>query len=45
MRLLTLNYAGGRPNWEIADMKTQSAKVKAVARSLAAPPTARSSGT
>ena len=28
---LTLTYAGGRPDWEIAEMKTQSAKVKAVA--------------
>jgi len=28
---LTLTYAGGRPEWEIAEMKTQSAKVKAVA--------------
>src|SRR5262249_26552835 len=31
---LVLTYAGGRPNWEIADMKTQTAKVKAVAREL-----------
>jgi Protein of unknown function (DUF1573) len=31
---LTLNYAGGRPGWEIADMKTQSASVKAVAKEL-----------
>ena len=31
---LTLNYAGGRPGWEIADMKTQTAKVKAVAKEL-----------
>jgi hypothetical protein len=28
---LTLTYSGGRPGWEIAEMKTQSAKVKAVA--------------
>ena len=32
--VLTLNYAGGRSNWEIADMKTQTAKVKAVAKEL-----------
>ena len=31
---LTLSYAGGRPGWEIADMKTQSAKVKALAREI-----------
>jgi hypothetical protein len=31
---LTLNYAGGRPDWEIADMKTQTAKVRAVAKEL-----------
>jgi hypothetical protein len=31
---LTLNYSGGRPGWEIADMKTQTAKVKAVAKEL-----------
>ncbi len=31
---LTLYYAGGRSNWEIVDMKTQSAKVKAVAKEL-----------
>jgi hypothetical protein len=31
---LTLSYSGGRSNWEIADMKTQSAKVKAVAKEL-----------
>jgi Protein of unknown function (DUF1573) len=31
---LTLNYAGGRPGWEIADMKTQTAKVKAIAKEL-----------
>jgi hypothetical protein len=31
---LTLTYAGGRPNWDIADMKTQTAKVKAVAREM-----------
>jgi hypothetical protein len=31
---LTLTYAGGRPNWDITDMKTQTAKVKAVAREL-----------
>jgi hypothetical protein len=31
---LTLTYAGGRPNWDIADMKTQSSKVKAIAREL-----------
>jgi hypothetical protein len=29
--VLTLTYNGGRPGWEIAEMKTQSAKVKAVA--------------
>ena len=28
---LTLTYSGGRPGWEIAEMKTQTAKVKAVA--------------
>jgi Protein of unknown function (DUF1573) len=28
---LTLTYSGARPGWEIAEMKTQSAKVKAVA--------------
>jgi len=31
---LTLTYAGGRSGWEIADMKTQSALVKAVAKEL-----------
>ena len=31
---LTLNYAGGRAGWEIADMKTQSSSVKAVAKEL-----------
>jgi hypothetical protein len=31
---LTLTYAGGRSGWEITDMKTQSAQVKAVAREL-----------
>ncbi len=31
---LTLTYNGGRPGWEIAEMKTQSAKVKAVAERL-----------
>ena len=31
---LTLNYAGGRAGWEIADMKTQSSNVKAVAKEL-----------
>ena len=31
---LTLTYAGGRSAWEIADMKTQTAKVKAVAKEL-----------
>jgi hypothetical protein len=31
---LTLAYAGGRSGWEIVDMKTQSALVKAVAREL-----------
>ncbi len=31
---VTLNYSGGRSTWEIADMKTQSAKVKAVAKEL-----------
>ncbi len=31
---VTLSYAGGRPGWEIADMKTQSANVKAVAKEL-----------
>ncbi|MFI5455878.1 MAG: DUF1573 domain-containing protein [Isosphaerales bacterium] len=29
---LTLTYAGGRNGWEIADMKTQSALVRAVAK-------------
>jgi hypothetical protein len=28
---LSLTYSGARPNWEIAEMKTRSAKVKAVA--------------
>jgi Protein of unknown function (DUF1573) len=32
--VLTLTYNGGRTNWEIAEMKTQSAKVKAVAQRL-----------
>jgi hypothetical protein len=31
---LTLTYSGGRGGWEIADMKTQTAGVKAVAREL-----------
>jgi len=31
---LTLVYAGGRSTWEIAEMKTQSALVKAVAKEL-----------
>jgi Protein of unknown function (DUF1573) len=31
---LTLTYTGGRPGWEIAEMKTQSAKVKAVAKGI-----------
>jgi Protein of unknown function (DUF1573) len=31
---LTLTYTGGRPGWQIAEMKTQSAKIKAEARSL-----------
>jgi hypothetical protein len=31
---LTLTYAGGRPDWEITEMKTQSAKVKAEAKEL-----------
>ncbi len=31
---LTLAYTGARPNWEIADMKTQTAKVKAIAKEL-----------
>jgi Protein of unknown function (DUF1573) len=31
---LTLIYAGGRPGWEIADMKTQSSSVKVVAKEL-----------
>jgi Protein of unknown function (DUF1573) len=32
--VLTLTYNGGRPGWEIAEMKTQSAKIKAVAERL-----------
>jgi hypothetical protein len=28
---LILKYSGGRPGWEIAEMKTQSAKIRAVA--------------
>jgi Protein of unknown function (DUF1573) len=32
--VLTLTYSGGRPGWEIAEMKTQSSKVKAVAERL-----------
>jgi hypothetical protein len=32
---LALNYAGGRPGWEIADMKTQTARVKAIAKEQA----------
>jgi hypothetical protein len=35
---LTLTYNGGRPDWEIADMKTQTAKVKAIARELGRSP-------
>ena len=31
---LTLTYAGGRPGWEIAEMKTRSARVKAVAERI-----------
>jgi hypothetical protein len=31
---LTLTYNGGRPGWEIAEMKTQTARVKAVAERL-----------
>jgi hypothetical protein len=31
---LTLSYAGGRPDWEITEMKTQTAKLKAEARAL-----------
>jgi hypothetical protein len=31
---LSLSYHGGRPGWEIAEMKTQTAKVKAVAERL-----------
>ena len=31
---VTLSYAGGRSGWEIADMKTQSSNVKAVAKEL-----------
>src|SRR5262249_32385112 len=34
---LTITYAGGRGGWEIADMKTQSALVKAVAKELDRP--------
>ncbi len=29
---LTLTYAGGRPDWDIVQMKTQTDKVKAIAR-------------
>ena len=32
--VLTLTYPGGRAGWEIAEMKTQTAKVKAVAERL-----------
>jgi hypothetical protein len=35
--LLTLSYSGGRPGWEIAEMKTQSAKVKAIAERVNRP--------
>jgi hypothetical protein len=31
---LTLTYAGGRPDWDIVQMKTQSDKVKAEAREV-----------
>jgi hypothetical protein len=31
---LHLVYSGGRPNWEIAEMKTQSAQVKAEAKEI-----------
>jgi hypothetical protein len=31
---LTLAYTGARPNWEIADMKTQTPKVKAIAKEV-----------
>lgn len=31
---LTLTYAGGRPDWDIVQMKTQTDKVKAVAREV-----------
>jgi hypothetical protein len=31
---LVLSYAGGRSDWEIADMKTQTARVKAVAKEI-----------
>ena len=41
---LTLTYAGGRPGWEIAEMKTQSAKVKAVAEKVNRLSAGRSSG-
>ena len=32
---LTFTYSGGRSNWEIADMKTQTAGVKALAKEVA----------
>ncbi len=32
--VLTLTYTGGKPNWEIADMKTQTAQVKAEAKEI-----------
>jgi hypothetical protein len=31
---LTLTYAGGRPDWDIVQMKTQTDKIKAVAREV-----------
>ena len=34
---LSLSYSGGRPGWEIAEMKTQYAKVKAVAERTSGP--------
>ena len=34
---LTLTYSGGRPGWEIAEMKTQTAKVKAIAEKVNRP--------
>jgi hypothetical protein len=42
---LTLSYYGGRPDWEIAEMKTQTSKVKAVAERLKGPSTGQNEWT